>query len=82
MRPRELRRFQGFHRFSRIPNIYNKPGNLLSLKQQPQCIEEMKLGHSFGTTEKACGLPSGTRLLTIQGTVGATSSGVKFARQV
>ena len=39
LRPRELSRFQGVHRFSAIPNIYNNPGNLLSLKKQPQQIE-------------------------------------------
>jgi hypothetical protein len=82
MRPREPRRFQRLPRFSLTPNVYNNLGNLLSLKQQPRCIEEMKLGHSFGTTEKAGGLPSGTRLLTIQGAVGATSSGVQVVRQV
>jgi hypothetical protein len=38
---------------SRIPNIYNKPGNLLSLKQQVHRMDQMGFGHSFGTVEKA-----------------------------
>lgn len=33
---------------SRIPNIYNSPGNLLSLKQQLQGHQQMLFGHSFG----------------------------------
>ena len=38
--------------FSAIPNIYNKPGNLLSLKLQFPQMEQMEFGHSFGTAEK------------------------------
>ena len=33
--PKGAKWLQGFHRFSRNPNIYNKPGNLLSLKSKP-----------------------------------------------
>jgi len=51
MRPREHRRFQGLHQFSRSPNVYNNLGNLLSLKLQPQRLEQMEFGHSFGTVE-------------------------------
>jgi hypothetical protein len=51
VRPREPRRFQGLHRFSLNPNIYNNLGNLLSLKQQPQHFEQMEFRHSFGTAE-------------------------------
>jgi hypothetical protein len=51
MRPREHRRFQGLHQFSRSPNVYNNLGNLLSLKLQPQRLEKMEFGHSFGTVE-------------------------------
>ena len=47
MRPREPRGFQRFHRFSPNTNIYNKPGNLLSLTQQPPPLEQMEFGHSF-----------------------------------
>jgi hypothetical protein len=39
VRPRELRGFQRFHRFSQNPNEYNNLGNLLSLKKQPQWLE-------------------------------------------
>ena len=52
LRPRELSRFQGVHRFSAIPNIYNNPGNLLSLKKQPRRFQQIEFGHSFGTDEK------------------------------
>ena len=52
MRPREPRGFQGLHRFSRNPNIYNKLGNLLTLKLQFPRMEQMEFGHSFGTAEK------------------------------
>jgi hypothetical protein len=48
---REPRGFQRLHRFSPNPNIYNKPGNLPSLKQQPQPLEQIEFGHSFGTVE-------------------------------
>src|ERR1700720_1486962 len=49
---REPRRFQRLHRFSPNPNIYNKPGNLLSLKKQPRRLQQIGLGHSSGTVEK------------------------------
>lgn len=52
LRPRERNRFQAVYRFSRIPNGYNNPGNLLSLKEQVHRIERIGLGHSFGTVEK------------------------------
>jgi hypothetical protein len=52
LRPRELNGFQGFHRFSPNPNIYNKPGNLLSLKQQLRRLQQIGFGHSFGTAKK------------------------------
>jgi hypothetical protein len=52
VRPREPRGFQRLYRFSRSPNIYNKPGNLLSLKEQVQQVEKLEFGHSFGTAEK------------------------------
>lgn len=43
---------QRIRRFSRIPNIYNNLGKLLSLKRQLRQLEQMRLGHSFGTVEK------------------------------
>jgi hypothetical protein len=52
LRPRELSRFQGVHRFSAIPNIYNNPGNLLSLKKQLRRFQQIEFGHSFGTDER------------------------------
>ena len=51
VRPREPRHLQGLRRFSQNPNIYNKPGNLLSLRRQVPRIEEMEFRHSFGTAE-------------------------------
>jgi hypothetical protein len=36
LRPRDRSLFQGLHRLSLNPNDYNKLGNLLPLKQQPQ----------------------------------------------
>ena len=42
VRPREPRRFQGLRRFSRIPNSYNRPGNLLPLNQQPRRRQQME----------------------------------------
>jgi len=49
---RELSGFHGLHRFSAIPNTYNKPGNLLSLKQQGPRMEQLGFGHSSGTLQK------------------------------
>ena len=51
MRPREPTRIQRLYRLAAIPNIYNKPGNLLSLKLQFPRMEEMEFGHSFGTAD-------------------------------
>ena len=56
LRPREPRGFQGLHRVSPNPNIYNNLGNLLSLKQQPRWLEQMEFGHSYGTAEKLRGV--------------------------
>src|ERR1700723_1655182 len=52
LRPREPRGFHGLHRFSAIPNIYDNPGNLLSLKKQLRRLQQIEFGHSFGTGEK------------------------------
>ena len=52
LRPREPRGFHGLHRFSAIPNIYNNPGNLLSLKKQLRRFQQIEFEHSFGTDEK------------------------------
>ena len=52
LRPGEPRCFQRLRLFSATPNNYNNLGNLLSLKQQPQQLEQMEFGHSFGTAEK------------------------------
>jgi hypothetical protein len=43
LRPREPRGFQRLRRFSQNPNIYNNLGNLLSLKQQPWWLQQMRL---------------------------------------
>jgi hypothetical protein len=52
LRPRERHGFQRLHRVSLTINDSNKPGNLLSLKQQFPRIEQMGFGHSSGTVEK------------------------------
>ena len=53
LRPRELRRFpKRLHGFSLTVNVYNKPGNLLSLKTQIPRMEQMGFGHSSGTAKK------------------------------
>ena len=52
LRPRELSGFQRFHRFSAIPNIYNKPGNLLRSKKQLRRLQQIGFGHSFGTAKE------------------------------
>jgi hypothetical protein len=60
LRPREPRRFQGLHRFSAIPNTYNNPGNLLSLKKQLQGLQQVEFGNSSGTALKQ-GVTNGNR---------------------
>ena len=52
LRPRERNRFQAVYRVSRIPNGYNNPGNLLSLKEQLRWTERIGFGNSFGTVKK------------------------------
>jgi hypothetical protein len=51
VRPREPTRFQRLYRLAAIPNIYNKPANLLSLELQFPQMEEMEFGHSFVTAD-------------------------------
>ena len=52
LRPKEPRGFQRLHRFSRNPNIHNKLGNLLSLKQQLQQLGRVEFG-PISVIEKA-----------------------------
>ena len=40
---------QRLHRLSLNPNNYNNLANRLSLKQQPQQLNQMEFAHSFGT---------------------------------
>jgi hypothetical protein len=41
----------GPYRSSRISNVYNNPGSLLSLKEQVLRMEWIAFGHCFGTAE-------------------------------
>ena len=52
LRVKERHLFQGLHRFSLTPNIYNNLGNLLFARQQPRHSQQMGFGHSFGTAGK------------------------------
>ena len=45
----ERNRFQAVYRFLGIPNGYNNPGNLLSLKEQGHRMERIEFGRSFVT---------------------------------